>query len=285
MRLAVVAVAVAFFVSTVAFAQANNQSGWDKTYPVSSRPNLQVEVDDVPVQVRSCGGCRAVHIHVDPHGQDLSKWRITEMQGGSGIHFSMRHPEERSFLGMNWRGQSPEVIVETPGETDAAIRSSNGSLAVTGLHGSIDLKTSNGAVSSEQTSGPLRANTSNGAIRVRSAEGSLSASTSNGSMDLQGRFSQMDARTSEGSVAVQLLPGSNLQSSSRVSTSDGAISMSVPRDLHADVQASTTNGRIANGLNLQNSTHGDDSLRGQMNGGGPALQVRTTNGSIALSER
>ncbi len=281
MRFAVAVVAAAFLISTVAFAQG----GWDKSYTVSSRPNLQVEVDDAPVQVRSCGGCRAVHIHVDPHGQDLSQWRITDLQGGSGIHFSMRHKDDRSFFRIGWHGQSPEVIVETPGETDAAVRSSNGSLTVTGLHGNVDLKTSNGAISSDSTAGPLRVNTSNGAVRVHAADGTLTATTTNGAMDLQGRFTQVDAQTSEGSVAVQLLPGSNLQSSSHVSTSDGAITLSVPRDLRADVRANTSNGRIANGLPLQDATHDDDSLHGLMNGGGPTLRVNTSNGSIALNTR
>lgn len=281
MRLAVAAVAAAFTVSTVAFAQSN----WDKTYAVKNRPNVQVEVDDVPVQVHSCGGCRTVHIHVDPHGQDLSRWHITDIQGGDGIRFEMRHLQDRSFFGIGWHGQSPEVLVETPGETDAAVHSSNGALMVTGVHGNLDLKTSNGAIASDQTAGPLRVNTSNGAVRVRGADGTLTATTSNGSMDLQGRFTQVDAQTSEGSVAMQLLPGSNLQSSSRISTSDGSITLSVPRDLRADVQASTSNGRIANSLDLQNSTKSDDSVRGQMNGGGPSLRVRTSNGSIALNTR
>lgn len=281
MRVAVATVAVAFLASTVAFAE----SSWDKAYNISSRPNVQVEVDDVPVQVHSCGSCRTVHIHVDPHGQDLSRWHITDMQGGNGIRFEMRHLQDRSFFGIGWHGQSPEVFVETPSETDAAVHSSNGSLMVTGVHGTIDLKTSNGAVASEQTAGPLRVSTSNGAVRVHGADGTLTATTSNGSMDLQGRFMQVDAQTSEGSVAMQLLPGSSLQSSSRVTTSDGSITLSVPRDLHADVQASTSNGRIANSLDLQNSTKSDDSLHGLMNGGGPTLRVHTSNGSIALNAR
>lgn len=281
MRFLPAAVALAAITCTVAGAQ----TGWDKTYAVSGRPHLQVEVDDAAVSVHTCNGCRAVHIHVDPHGQDLSRWRITEMQGGSGIQFGMRHLQDRSFFGMSWHGQSPEIIVETPGETDAEVRSANGALSAMGLHGSVDLKTSNGAVLADEVAGPLRISTSNGAVRVRRAEGTLTASTTNGAMDLQGRFSQVDAQTSEGAVSMQWLPGSTLQSSSRVTTSNGAVSMSVPRDLRAEVEASTSNGRISNGLDLTNATHSQDDLRGQLNGGGPTLRVHTSNGSISLSTR
>lgn len=281
MRFAVTVVAAGFLLSTVAFAQ----SGWDKTYALSSKPNLQLDVDDAGVQVRSCGTCTSVHIHVDLHGQDLNRWRITDLQGGSGIRFAMKHKDDRSFFGMGWHSQSPEVLVEAPAVSDLSIRSANGALATTGLHGTLDLKTSNGAISTDQTAGPLRVSTSNGAVRVHSAEGTLVATTSNGAMDLQGRFSQLEADTSEGAVSVQLLPGSNLQSSSRVTTSDGSITMSVPRDLRSDVQISTTNGAIADGLPLQNSVKDQNNLRGTMNGGGPTLRVRTTNGSIAMNTR
>lgn len=281
MRLAVSVVAAAFLFSTVAFAQ----SPWDKTYNVSSRPNLQVEVDDASVRVRSCGGCQSVHIHVEPHGQDMNRWRISEMQGGSGIRFAMKHKEDRSFFGMGWHGQSPEIIVETPGETDLNVRSGDGSLGVAGLRGSVDLKTGDGSVHVDETDGQLRIVTGDGSVLVRRAAGTLNATTGDGSMNLEGRLSQLDAHTGDGSIRLDLLPGSTLQSSSRVTTGDGSIAMTVPHDLHADVQVSTGDGHIANGLSMQTSVNDQHNVRGLMNGGGPTLRVHSGDGSIALSAR
>lgn len=61
----------ATLVAAIALAAApfaHGQSGkiFDKVYPMgSSRPNLQVVVDDSSVRTQSCGGCHEIHIHVD----------------------------------------------------------------------------------------------------------------------------------------------------------------------------------------------------------------------------
>lgn len=276
--------AVALFVFSLA---ASAQSNWDKSYNVSGKPSLQVEVDDASVRVRSCGGCRAVHIHVDPKGGDLSRWRITEMQGGNGIRFSMKHREEHSFFGNGWHGRSPEITVDTPTETDLDVHSGDGSLAVAGLRGAIELRTADGSVDTQETAGPLRIKTGDGSVQVHRAEGTLNAGTGDGSMTLEGRFSQVEATTGDGSVNLTLLPGSNLQSSSRVTTGDGSVSVQVPRDLHVDVQASSGDGSIRNGLPLQTASGGNDrhNVHGTMNGGGPTLRVHTGDGSISLDAR
>lgn len=259
------------------------QSNWDRTFELTGRPTLQVDVDDASVRVHSCGGCRTVRIHVDGKGGDLSRWRITEMQGGNGIRFALKHKEDRSFF-VGWHGRSPEVTVETPGEADLNVHSGDGSLAVAGIRGSVDLKTGDGSIATEDTVGPLRINTGDGAVHVHRAEGSINAGTGDGSMQLEGRFTQLEAHTGDGSVQLSLLPGSSLQSSSRVTTGDGSMAISLPRDLHADVQASTGDGSIANGLPLQISGGSDrHNVRGTMNGGGPTLRLHSGDGSISLS--
>lgn len=270
--------------SATCFGSAFGQSNWDKSYNVSSRPTLQVEVDNASVRVHSCGGCRTVHIHVDPKGGDLSRWHITDMQGGSGIRFSMKHSEDRSLF-VGWHGHAPEVIVEMPSEADLNVHSGDGSLAVAGVRGAIELKTGDGSIATEDTSGSLRINTGDGSVQVRRAEGTMTAGTGDGSMQMEGRFTQLEAHTGNGSVNLQLLPGSNLQSSSRITTGDGSIALTVPRDLRADVQANTGDGSIANGLPMQTSSNDRHSVHGLMNGGGPTLRLHSGDGSISMSAR
>ncbi|MGI4755591.1 MAG: DUF4097 family beta strand repeat-containing protein [Janthinobacterium lividum] len=270
--------------SAACTASALAQSNWDRTYNVSAKPAVQIDVDDASVRVHSCGDCRAVRIHVDPKGGDLSRWRVTEMQGGNGIHFALKHKEDRSLF-VGWHGHAPEVMVETPAETDLNVHSADGSLAVAGLRGSIDLKTGDGSVATEDTAGPLRVSTGDGSVQVHRAEGTLSAGTGDGSMQIEGRFTQLEAHTGDGSINLALLPGSNLQSSSRVTTGDGSIALTLPRDLRADVQASTGDGSIANGLNMQTSSNDRHNVHGLMNGGGPTLRVHSGDGSISMSAR
>lgn len=281
MRTFAFALAVLTLASSSALAQAN----WDKTYSVAGKPSLQVELDDASVRATSCGGCRTVRIHVDWRGQDASHWRVSQMQGGNGIHFELKHrPEEHSWFGGNWHGRSPEVTVELPAEADLAVHTGNGSVSVAGIRGALDVRTGDGSIQTNDTAGPLRLHTSDGSVQVHRADGTLNASTGDGSMTIEGRFSQVEARTGDGSVNASLLPGSRLQSGSSITTGDGSIALRVPRDLGADLQASTGDGHISNNLAFTSGSGNDGHhVHGLINGGGPTLRLTSGDGSISLS--
>jgi hypothetical protein len=281
MRTSAIAIAVFALASSSALAQGN----WDKTYNVSGKPSLQVELDDAGVHAASCGGCRAVRIRIDWHGQDPSRWRVTEMQGGNGIHFELKHRDHnQSWFGGGWHGRSPEVTVDSPTETDLTIRTGDGGVTVAGLRGALDLKTGDGGIQTSETAGTLRLHTGDGGVQVHRAEGTLNGSTGDGSMTIEGRFSQVEAHTGNGSVNVSLLPGSRLQSSSSVTTGDGSISLRVPRDLSVDLQASTGDGHISNSLPFAGGSGNDaHHVHGLINGGGPTLRVTSGDGSISMS--
>lgn len=279
-------VAAAILISASFLATAAAQSPWDKSYTMNGKPILDVKVDDASVRVRSCGGCRTVNVHVDYRGQDPSAWAITELQAGTGLHFSMKHKETRSFFG-GWRGRSPEITIATPTETDLTLSSGDGSLALTGLRGNLDAHTGDGSIAAEELSGALRLTTGDGSVQLHRAEGTLYATTGDGSMSLDGRFSQFEARSGDGSIQLRLAPGSTLTSSSSISTGDGSVALSLPRDLHAEIDASTGDGNIASALpfftNTDGGGRGHRRIHGSMNGGGPAIRIHSGDGSIALS--
>ena len=261
------------------------QSTLDKTYNVSGKPALQVEVDDASVRARSCGTCRAVSIHVDYRGQNPGDWTVTEMQGGNGIHFALKHKQQvRMFSG--WHGRSPEITVVTPTETDLSLRSGDGALAIAGLRGNLDAHTGDGAIQADDVAGDLRFTTGDGAVALRRAEGTLYATTGDGGMNIEGRFSHFEARSGDGAVNLRLMPGSVLNASSSVLTGDGSVAINLPNDLRAEVDASTGDGRIASNLPFFTNTQarsGRSHIHGSMNGGGPTLRIHTGDGSIALS--
>jgi hypothetical protein len=270
----------ACFVATSAFAQ----SDWNKTYNVSGKPAVQIDVDDASVVTRSCGSCRAVNVRVDSRGADMSRWHVTEMQGGNVVHFSMKHREEgRLFLG--WHDRSPQVFVDVPAQSDLNVRSGNGSLAISGVHGAVDVKTGDGSIQVDDTAGSLRVVTGNGGVQVRGAEGTMTATTGDGSLNLEGRLSQIEARSGDGSIRISLLPGSVLQTSSRVSTGDGSITMKVPRDMRADVELATGDGSIRCDLPMVHNTSMNNRhlIRASVNGGGVSLHLRSGDGSILLA--
>ncbi len=278
MNRSVVALGVVLFASSSALAQGN----WDKTYNLSARPSLQVELDNAAIHVGSCGGCRAVRIRVDWQGQDPSHWQISEMQGGNGIHFELKQ-KEHSWLDGGSHGRSPEVTVDAPADADLDLHSGNGSASVAGLHGALTLRTGNGGIQTDGTAGALRLESGNGSIQIHNAQGTLTGTTGHGTMTIDGRFSQFDVRSSNGGINLSLLPGSQLQSSSHMTAGNGSIALRLPRDLRADVDIRTGNGAIANSLPMNSASNDRQHQHGTLNGGGPSLSVQTGNGSVALS--
>jgi hypothetical protein len=265
------------------FAQGN--PAWEKSYPVSGQPVLALEVSDSGMTVRSCGECRAVHVRVEMQGATLSDYRLEESQSGTAIHFSLKEKSHIGFhIGMH--SQSVKVLVETPANVTLDGRSADGSLSVNGLHGAINLESSDGSLNVENVSGNLKLRTSDGSLRVRGGSGRLEAQSSDGSQDIAGAFESWQVASSDGSLKLELTEGTKLRGPSTVESRDGSLTMQVPRDLAADFDMSTRDGGLRSDLPLMSngydSRSGGHSVHGTMNGGGPLVTVRSSDGNVRV---
>ena len=64
-----------------------------------------------------------------------------------------------------------------------------------------------------------------------------------------------------------------------------AVTMSVPADLQANIDATTNDGRISLGIPVTvEGNMGTSQIHGKMNGGGQPLTIHTGDGSIHLSK-
>ncbi len=91
----------------------------------------------------------------------------------------------------------------------------------------------------------------------------------------------MRATTTNGGVELEL---ASMTQPVHVSTTNGGVSVRIPSNAKADLQATCTNGGIdVSGLELD--IEGEKTRRrlaGRLNGGGPRLEVSTTNGAIEI---
>src|SRR6266852_1430425 len=131
----------------------------------------------------------------------------------------------------------------------------------------------------------LEIDDTNGAIDVTDVRGSHRLSTTNGHIELLRCSGDVDAETTNGHIRAELAeltPGRSL----RLETTNGGITVALPRAVAARVDASTTNGSIKTELPVTTTEFKRSSLRGTLNGGGSAeLRLRTTNGSINIEAR
>jgi DUF4097 and DUF4098 domain-containing protein YvlB len=114
-------------------------------------------------------------------------------------------------------------------------------------------------------------------------DGALHAHTSDGSVDVSGRFDLLDINTSDGHIAADVWKGSRMNSGWNLRASDGSVTLRLPDDLSAFLDAWTSDGHIDLQLPIEVSGRVEKNrVRGKLHGGGPSLQVHTSDGSITL---
>jgi DUF4097 and DUF4098 domain-containing protein YvlB len=277
-----------FALAATAAVLASAQSGaaaWEKSYTVSGKASLSLDSGDASVTLRSCGDCRAVHVQVDWRDRKPADFTVTEFQSGDHVNFELK---EKSHFGIHIGNiHEPEVTVETPATLDLEARTSDGALRISGVQGTLDLHTSDGAVDVSDVGGSLRLQASDGSIRIHNVTGTLDSRSSDGRATIDGKFTALHVHTSDGNLEVTVADGSELNTSSRIESSDGQVTVRLPRSLAVDLDVHTSDGGIHCALPLtmsgydsgHNSGH---NLRGHLNAGGVPLEIHTSDGSVTI---
>ena len=153
------------------------------------------------------------------------------------------------------------------------------------LRGDVELVTSNGSVDVRELDGPIVIRTSNGHVQVDEIRGALQATTSNGGIDARLRRPEphRPVRLSSSNGHIQLTMDSVEDNEVRASTSNSSITVKLPSSVRARVQARTSHGSIRSDFDVDHDFHDNKSrIEGTIGGGGPTLELSTSNGSIHL---
>jgi hypothetical protein len=273
--------------SAVATAAAQSDTTWDKSYPVAGQPSLFLSTGDSHLNIHACASCQAVHIHVTAENTSLSRYILEEDQSANTVHFSLK---EKPHMGLyiNRHSSSVHVDVETPANLTLDARCADGNLTAADLHGDLTIHTSDGGQELTGLSGNLKLHSSDGHLRVRNGSGTLEARSSDGNQDIAGSFTSLQLHTSDGSITIELAEGSHLSSDSRIESSDGSVTLRLPKSFPAELAVSTSDGSIQSTLPLVvegynskgNSGH---NIRGKFNGGGSLLTIHTSDGTVHLT--
>ncbi len=123
--------------------------------------------------------------------------------------------------------------------------------------------------------------TSNGTLKADGMTGHVKAMVSNGGIELTGLRGTVDAASVNGHVSVKM---AEVTGRVRVESTNGRIAIEVPKDSKATLNVRSVNGGITvTGLTAQEASgRRIRSLESQLNGGGPEIDVRVTNGRITI---
>lgn len=192
----------------------------------------------------------------------------------------------------------PIFISNLKGEVKA--HTSGGSLNFNGVEGQVNGSTSGGGITMEGGKGRAVVHTSGGPIRISEVGGDVEASTSGGGIWIERNSGRVRARTSGGGIEIRDATGAINASTSgggvsasligqpkeecRLYTSGGSIHVSLSKDVHVDLDASASGGRVWTDFPV--SGRGDDrhELRAPLNGGGPLLYLHTSGGGITVRQ-
>ncbi len=229
---------------------------WRKTYQL--QPGGRLEIGNVNGKIdvrRGTGNTIDVVAEKVAHGpsKDAAKEALERIEIKDEASASLVKIEtklQRSNGGM-FSGGNLQVLytVTVPANLEVRVTTVNGGVEVTGLEGRVV------------------AEATNGGVRGRDISGTIEASTTNGGVDIE------LSKVAEAGVKLE--------------TTNGGIKLQLPSDAKASISARIVNGGIdTEGLAIESS--GEKSKRrldGQLNGGGPRIQLEGTNGGIRISAR
>ena len=228
---------------------------WRRSYELRAGGSMEVQNVNGAITVEPSSGNtvevvavkRARGASPEAAREALERIEIVESVSPSAIRLETRYPRQ-SPLFQGGGGAEVRYTLKVPAAAEARFRTVNGGIEVTGLMGSVTVQTTNGGITARGIGGPLDASTTNGGLDVDVTE----------------------------------VAGAGV----KLECTNGGIKLRLPSDARATISASVTNGGIeTDGLAVETTETSRRRLEGRLNGGGPAVHLRGTNGGIRLSSR
>lgn len=218
-----------------------------------------------------------------------------DWSGSGKLHFDVKVPRETrvdlkssgggiraSGLKGNARVRSSGGglrIADIAGDVDAG--SSGGGVEVKQVRGNVRVSSSGGGVDVMRVNGDVTAESSGGGVDVAEVSGSVDASSSGGGVHVNGAGGLVTAKSSGGSVSAVLAEGNTAGGS--LSSSGGGVSVTMARDTRLSIDAYSSGGSVNCELPVQASgKQTRTTLRGDLNGGGSTLRLRSSGGGIHI---
>jgi DUF4097 and DUF4098 domain-containing protein YvlB len=273
---------------------------WSKDFKVDGTPRVRVATGDAHVRI-TAADTNTIQARITTRNWKIGGdgIQILDRQNGDEIELEVRYPKRWTMFDTGNRRVDIELRV--PRLASLNIKTGDGNIDLNGVAGDVDLQTGDGRLEITDVQGTVRANTGDGPVKliggkgeitlqtgdgrieVEGFDGTLRVETGDGRVRVSGRFDVLEVKTGDGGVEAIALNGSRMLSDWSIRTGDGGLTMRVPPDLAADVELHTNDGNIDLGLPVTISGRtGKHEIKGQLNGGGKLLSLKTGDGSIKI---
>jgi hypothetical protein len=269
---------------------ARAQRGFDWSGAISPGATLRIFTVNGTVTVRpSSGGAARIHAETQNAGSGDEIRYVSARSGGDLRVCALRDNATCDDEGVHTRGGSwrsrrakGNFTVEVPRGVVVRVSSGNGDVTVDGATADVHASSGNGDVRVGTGAATVRASTGNGTVMVDGARGPVNASSGNGRVAISTASGPVSASTGNGRIEVDV---ASLRGTGDMtfSSGNGPVTLTLPADFSAEVEASTGNGGFQSDFPLRvvgrMSSHRVSGTIGQ---GGRRLHISTGNGSITL---
>ena len=243
----------------------------ERRFTISGTPELILSTADGSIDVRSWDRPEVL-VEVEKRAgteEAAEALEVTASQDGNTIRIDVPRARLDVF------GYNPSVSLRVTAPAALTLRAAtlDGAVVAGRLDGTIDVRTGDGPIRLDQVSGQITANTGDGSITVR------------------GRFDTLRADTGDGPMSIEVDGGSAMNDDWHLTTSDGSITVRLPRDFNAELDAQSGDGTIALDGQLRaraSGSGGNDGtavLRTRLGAGGRTLLLRSGDGPIRVVSR
>jgi len=275
----------------------------EKRFTVKGTPVLSLTTVDGGIEIRAWDRPEVL-VEIEKRGgtkEAVDALVVETRQDGNRVTVDVKRPKSESFTGFGiHHSASAKLVVSVPAKTDVTARSGDGAIRIERVTGTLDLGTGDGSIRASDVGGELTLHTGDGSVHVENAEGSLDVDTGDGSVEVTGSLNAVKLRTGDGSIVYRASATAAMTDDWSFTTGDGSVTLYLPQDFSAELDARTNDGGIRNDLGVGRSrAEADDSgassrkpngdqdeskhaLRTQLGNGGKLLKIRTGDGSIRL---
>lgn len=262
-----------------------------KRISLTGAPNVTIRTFNGSIQLRSWDR-NEILLDIERRADTAADAREIEVQtseAGGNVVIEAKHRERRGFVMHMGTAPGVRMTVTVPRTLNLEARTSDGSIDARDLSGRVELGTGDGSVRVLQVGGDITIRTGDGSVYARELDGLVEVSTGDGSVEMSGRFAGLRAHTGDGSIGIDALAGSTMQREWNVSSGDGGVTMRLPPDFNAEIDARTGDGAIStSGIDVTRPA-GEGRrrrvVRGRVGTGGEVLTLRTGDGSIRVVAR
>jgi hypothetical protein len=273
-------IAVCLLLAATAWAQ-----DWTKSFDVKGTPEIVLRMNDGHMVLKSWNQPR-VQATLITTGYAAGDWEVFPKQTGDRVEIEVR--KRIGQLNWGWGMHTFRLEVTMPAKSNVDAETKDGHVEAYNLSGNIQVHTGDGHISGHDLGGVLKLRTGDGHINLNRVNGALTAHTGDGHVTVDGRFDELEVDTGDGHVRASIASGSVMKNSWKLATRDGQVSVDMPSDFSAELEAHTGDGRIRTDLrgvsNPDRRSERND-FRAQLGRGGRTFTIRTGDGSIHLTQR